>query len=86
MSLRKNRPKCSPTLFLTKLMYNLNCKQKTAPKFRLLLSFSKNGKSKQFPDRRKIAQSGHPGMYVCMYEHLIKNKLLSYTGTEKKIF
>jgi hypothetical protein len=61
MSLLKNRPKCSPAHFLSKLIHNFY-RGKLYPKnVGFFFTFLKTVQSKQSPNRRKIAQSGHPG-------------------------
>jgi hypothetical protein len=60
MSLWKNRTKCSPTRFCPiYIMQNLN-RGKRSPKMWAPSTIKKPGQSKQSPNGRKIAQSGHP--------------------------
>jgi hypothetical protein len=64
MSLRKKRPKCSGTHFLSKLMHMLN-RGKSSPKMRAITAiFIITVLSKQSPIVRKFGQSGHPGPYL----------------------
>jgi hypothetical protein len=60
MSLRKIRPKCSPTNYLPKLMHNFSV-EKCSLKIRATsVIFKKLPKVNNRPHRRKFAQSGHP--------------------------
>jgi hypothetical protein len=54
----KNRPKCSTTHFLQKLMHNQS-RGKSHPKMRATYVSLKAAKSKQSPIGQKFSQSGH---------------------------
>jgi hypothetical protein len=58
MSLWKNRPKCIQTHFLPKFMHNYY----GGKMYPTDLGYLSNSKSKQWPNRRKFAQSGHNGV------------------------
>jgi hypothetical protein len=65
MSLLKNDPKCSPTLFCqNQYLHNFYRGKIVATKFGLCMyscNFRENFQSKQSPKMRKVAQSGHTG-------------------------
>jgi hypothetical protein len=61
MSLWKNRPRCSPNHFVSKLLhYFYFGKLYIVLKIGLILYFFVTAQSKQSPNRQKFAQSGHP--------------------------
>jgi hypothetical protein len=59
MGLRKNRPNCDPTHFLSKRKHSLNI-QKVSKNVGYFSNFQNDFQSKQLPNGRKFAQSGHP--------------------------
>jgi hypothetical protein len=61
MSLWNNRPKCSPTHFVSKLMHYPNREKAWYQNLGYFCTFKKTAQSKKSPNGRIIAQSGHPG-------------------------
>jgi hypothetical protein len=61
MSLLKNRPKCDPNNFLGKNKAQLIKREKQPKCLANSIILDKTAQNKQLPNRRKIAQSGHPG-------------------------
>jgi hypothetical protein len=57
----KKRPKYSPTHFVAILIHYLNSGRKWPKNVGHFCNFQKTAQSKQSPNRRKFAQSGHPG-------------------------